>query len=115
MEVTFTYAVNREKYLKTFLNCADVPMSNNAAKQSIRNFIVGRKNCQVIDTVSGAESSVMLYGLAETEKANNLKPYECFRHLLEEIPKHMDDHNLEFIEELIPWSESLPELCRKSK
>ena len=111
----FTYAVNQEKYLKTFLNYADVPMSNNAAEQSIRNFTIGRKNWQVIDTVSGAESSAMLYGLAETAKANNLKPYEYFRYLLEEIPKHMDDHNLKFIEELLPWSETLPELCRKSK
>ena len=65
---------------------------------SKENFIIGRKNWQVIDTVSGAESSAMLYGLAETAKANNLKTYEYFSYLLEEIPKHMDDYNLEFIE-----------------
>ena len=78
-------------------------------------FFIGRKNWQVIDTVSGVESSAMLYGLAETAKANNLKPYEYFRYLLEEIPKHIDNHNLEFIEKLLPWSETLPELCRKIK
>lgn len=111
----FVYALNQEPYLKTFLDYADVPMSNNAAEQSIRNFTIGRKNWQVIDTPSGAESSAMLYGLAETAKVNNLKPYEYFRYLLEEIPKHMNDHNLEFIEELLPWSEKLPDLCRKSK
>lgn len=109
----FTYAINQEKYLKTFLGYADVPMTNNAAEQAIRNFTIGRKNWQVIDTVSGAESSAMLYGLAETAKVNNLKPYAYFRYLLEELPKHMDEHNLDFLERLMPWSNELPEECRK--
>ena len=30
------------------------------------------------------------------------------------IPKHMDDHNLEFCEVLLPWSEKLPAECRKA-
>ena len=30
-----------------------------------------------------------------------------------EIPKHMDDTNLDFLEDLLPWSEKLPEECKK--
>ena len=30
------------------------------------------------------------------------------------IQKHMDDHNLEFCEVLLPWSEKLPAECRKA-
>ena len=45
----------------------------------------------MIDTIAGAESSAIIYSLAETAKANNLKPYDYFKYLLTEIPKHLDD------------------------
>ncbi|MBQ6400805.1 MAG: transposase domain-containing protein, partial [Firmicutes bacterium] len=61
----------------------------------------------------GAEASAILYSLAETAKANGLKPYNYFKHLLTEIPKHMDDTELGFLEDLLPWSDKLPEDCRK--
>ena len=55
----------------------------------------------------------MIYSLEETEKANKLKIYKYLKHLLAEIPKHMDDTSLDFLEDLLPWSETLPEECRK--
>ena len=69
----------------------------------------------MIDTVNGATSSAIIYSIAETAKANQLKPYEYFEYLLTEIPKHMDDKNSNFLEELLPWSETLPENIRKTK
>ena len=51
----------------------------------------------------------------ETAKANNLKPYEYFEYLLTEIPKHMDDTDRSFLNDLVPWSEKLPENIRKPK
>ena len=69
----------------------------------------------MIDTVNGATSSAIIYSIAETAKANQLKPYEYFEYLLTEIPKHMDDKNSNFLEELLPWSETLPENIRKPK
>lgn len=47
------------------------------------------------------------------EKANNLKPYDYFVYLLEEIPKHMGETDRSFLEDLLPWSEKLPEGIRK--
>ena len=67
----------------------------------------------MIDTIHGARASAMIYSIAETAKANNLKPYDYFEYLLTEIPKHMEDTDLSFCEELLPWSPSLPEKCRK--
>ena len=69
----------------------------------------------MIDTVNGATSSAIIYSIAETAKANQLKPYEYFEYLLTEIPKHMDDKNDNFLEELLPWPETLPENIRKPK
>lgn len=69
----------------------------------------------MIDTVSGAKASAIIYSIVETAKANNLKPYEYFKHLLSVIPEHMEDTNISFLEDLLPWSESLLENIRKPK
>ena len=108
-----TYSLNQEKYLKTFLEDGEVPMDNNSAEQAIRPFCVGKKNWVMIDTIAGAEASAIIYSIAETAKANNLKPYHYFEYLLTEIPKHMDDHDTSFCEDLLPWSDKLPAECRK--
>lgn len=60
----------------------------------------------MIDTINGAHSSAIIYSIAETAKANNLKPYDYFVYLLEEIPKHMDEEDQSFPEGLLPWSEN---------
>ena len=67
------------------------------------------------DNINGAKSSAIIYSIAETAKANNLKPYEYFEYLLTEIPKHMDDTDRSFLNDLVPWSEKLPENIRKPK
>ena len=110
----FSYSINQEKYLKVFLDDGEVPMDNNAAEQSIRGFCIGKKNWVMIDTVAGAKSSAIIYSIAETAKANNLKPYDYFEHLLTEIPRHLDDTDRTFLDGLLPWSPNLPENCRKS-
>ena len=110
----FTYCVNQEKYLKVFLENGEVPMDNNAAEQAIRGFCVGKKNWTMIDTTYGAQASAIIYSIAETAKANNLKPYKYFEHLLTEIPKHMDDKSTDFIADLLPWSDKLPNDIKKN-
>lgn len=109
----FNYSLNQEKYLKVFLDDGEVPMDNNAAEQSIRGFCIGKKNWAMIDTIAGARSSAVIYSIAETAKANNLKPYDYFEYLLTEIPKHLDDTDRAFLDDLLPWSPNLPENCRK--
>ena len=69
----------------------------------------------MIDTIAGAKSSAIIYSIAETAKANHLKPYEYFEYLLTEIPRHMEEKDLSFCEDLLPWSPTLPERCRKHK
>ena len=110
----FSYSLNQEKYLKVFLDDGEVPMDNNAAEQSIRGFCIGKKNWVMIDTVAGANSSAIIYSIAETAKANNLKPYDYFEYLLTELPKHLNDTDRSFLEDLLPWAPSLPANCRKS-
>lgn len=67
----------------------------------------------MIDTIAGTKPSAIIYSIAETAKPNNLKPYDYFEYLLTEIPRHLNDTDRSFCEDLFLWSPSLPEYCRK--
>lgn len=105
------YSIHQEPYLRTFLSDGDVPMDNNYAEQAIRPFTIGRKNFVLIESSNGAKASAMIYSLVETAKANNLNVYQYFELLLTEIPKHMNDTTLDFLDELLPWSPKVQEQC----
>ena len=109
----YTYILNQEKYLRVFLEDGEVPIDNNASERAIRGFCIGKKNWQMIDSINGAKASAIIYSITETAKANNLKPYDYFEHILNEMPKHMDDSDRSFLEDLLPWSDKLPEGIRK--
>lgn len=113
LDDAFSYMLNQEKYLKVFLTDGDVPIDNNASERAIRGFCIGKKNWQMIDTIHGAQASAVIYSIAETAKANNLKPYHYFEYLLTEIPKHMNETDCSFLEDLLPWSPNLPKEIRK--
>ncbi len=110
----FEYCLNQEKYLRVFIDDPLVPLDNNPAERAIRNFCIGRKNWVMVDTVNGAKSSAIIYSIVETAKANDLKVYEYLKLLLTEIPGHMEDKDLSFLEDLMPWSKTLPEVCKRN-
>ena len=80
----------------------------NALKKS--NVAVNRKMLADMAVNQPEAFSVIV----ETAKANNLKPFDYVQHLLEEIPKHMNDKDCSFLEDLLPWSEKLPAGIRKA-
>lgn len=70
------------KLIRLFSTNGSVPIDNNTTEGTI----IGRKTWRLIDTVAGAKSSTIIYSIAETAKANTLKPYEYFEYLLEQLP-----------------------------
>lgn len=98
------YSIHQEPYLRTFLSDGDVLMDNNYAEQAIRPFTIGRKNFVCIEFSAGAKAIAMINSLVETAKANYLNVYEYFELLLTEIPRHMNDTDLSFLDNLLPWS-----------
>ena len=84
---------------------------NNFAEQAFRPFTIGRKNFVIMESDNGAKASAMLYSLVETAKANEVNTYQYLELLLTEIPKHMDDDNLNFLDELLPWSPRVQKEC----
>ena len=105
------YSINQEEYLRMFLTDGKIPMDNNYAEQAIRPFTIARKNFVLMESDNGAKASAMIFSIAETAKANNLNTYEYFELLLTEIPKHQDDKNLDFINDLLPWAKSVQQKC----
>jgi transposase len=61
------------------------------AENTIRPFVIGRKNWLFSVTPEGAAASAALYSLIETAKANGLEPYWYFRYLLENLPDAMTE------------------------
>lgn len=112
------YSVNQEKYLKVFLENPDVPLDNSASERAIRTFCLGKKNWMFHNSVNGASASALIYSISETAKINNLRPYYYFKYILTELPNHCDDKgNIDpaKLDYLMPWSDSLPEECRKPR
>jgi len=112
------YVLNQEKYLKVFLTDGDIPIDNSASERAIRTFCLGKKNWLFHNSVRGADSSALVYSISETAKLNNLRPYYYFKYILTELPKHCDEEgniDPDKLDYLMPWSENLPEECRKPK
>lgn len=77
------------------------PIDNNACENTIRPFVVGRRNWSFVDTVAGAEASANLYLLLQTCKANGIDGYAHLQKLLVELPKVSA---AEDYEALLTWS-----------
>jgi len=74
------------KRLIVYIEDGRLRSDNNLAENSIRPFVVGRKNWLFSGSPGGAHASAALYSLVETAKLNQLDSYKYMRYLLEKIP-----------------------------
>lgn len=107
-----SYCINHEDNLKVFLDNGEVPLDNNATEGALRSFCLHKHTWKLIDTIEGAKSSAIIYSITETAKANNLNPFRYLEYVLSEIMNHQDDRDQGFLDDLLPWSAKLPEICR---
>ena len=68
----------------------------------------------MIDSIKGAQASAIVYSIVETAKANDLKPYEYLKLLLSVMVEHIYDTDTAYLDDLMPWSENLPNVCKKA-
>ena len=87
-------------------------MDNNSAERAIRPFTIGRKNWVNMFSTNGAQASAVIYSLVETARANNIRVYDYLALLLTELPKHVDDKDNSFIQDLLPWSDNVQQKCQ---
>lgn len=95
------YAEGQWPKLERFVRNGNYPIDNNACENSIRPFVVGRRNWLFADTVAGANASANLYSLLQTCKANGIDGYQYLRQLLIALPKAKTADDFEA---LLPWT-----------
>lgn len=106
-----TYCKNQWNKLTAFLKDGRLEIDNNRSERSIKPFVIGRKNWLFSNTPRGAKASAVCYSIVQTAKENNLKPFAYLTYVLERLP-NIDINDPAAVDELLPWSPTLPEHCR---
>lgn len=91
------YAVSQRKYLENYLLDGRLEISNNRAENSIRPFVMGRKNWLFSNTPNGATASAVYYSLIVSAKENGLVPYEYLAKVFTDAPNGV------MLAKLMPW------------
>ena len=95
------YLNNQWSRLVGYLADGQYPIDNNRAENSIRPFVIGRKNWLFSQSQKGATSSANLYSLIESAKLNGLEPYAYLKQVFTRLP---NAETLEDVDALLPWN-----------
>lgn len=105
------YCLAQWPKLEAFLLDGRLEISNNRAERAIKPFVIGRKNFLFSKSTKGATASAITYSIIETAKANNLNPFFYLKYLFEKLP-NIDLENMDQLDELLPWAQSIPDECQ---
>ena len=87
-------------------------MTNNLAEQTVKSYVINRKNFLFSDTEKGADASAAVMSIIETAKRSKLDVFGYLMHLLTVLPEWGKNPTDEQLESVMPWSKSLPDLDR---
>ena len=94
------YLHNQWPRLIRYVDDGKYPIDNNRAENSIRPFVIGRKNWLFSNSQKGATASANLYSLIETAKLNGIEPYAYLKKVFTDLP---NVETVEQVEALLPW------------
>ncbi|OIQ58499.1 transposase IS66 family protein [Moorella thermoacetica] len=104
------YCLGQWDKLVAFLQDGRLELDNNRSERSIKPFVIGRKNWLFANTPRGAKASAITYSIIETAKENGLNLFHYLIHLFEKLP-NLDLQDKDALDQLLPWSETLPPVC----
>lgn len=61
------------------------------------------ENSVLMESDNGATASAMIFNMAEIAKANRINTDDYFEPPPSEIPKHQNDTDLKFLDDLLSW------------
>lgn len=108
-----TYARNQKQALLRFLEDGRIPLSNNAAENAIRPFVIGRKNWLFCKSNDGATAAANAYSLVETAKANGLDILKYLNFIFRHVPMANGKLTDEFLDSLMPWNLTIQAECKR--
>ncbi len=106
-----SYCQNHWEKLIVFLEDGRLEIDNNRSERSIKPFVIGRKNWLFSFSPRGATASAIIYSIVETAKENGLDPRKYLQYLFEEMPQ-INLKDKKALDDLLPWSELIPEDCK---
>jgi transposase len=109
------YCLNQWDKLTGFLKDGRLEIDNNRSERAIKPFVIGRKNWLFANTARGARASATIYSVMETAKENGLNPFQYLQYLFEQLPQLVNPSDPEALDGLLPWSPTLPIVCRVFK
>jgi len=95
------YTLKQWEKLIRYLESPYLTPDNNAAENSIRPYVLGRKNFLFNKSPDGARSSCGMYTLIETAKQNGIEPSGYLLELFEKAPFAISTEDWE---KLLPWN-----------
>ena len=95
------YCLNHWDGLTMFLKDGRLEVDNNLTEQQIKTFVMGRKNWLFSDTVAGAHSLAIHYGLMLTAKKHKLDPFKYYCAIIKRLPLCT---SIQDYEALLPWN-----------
>jgi transposase len=110
--VAIIYCLNQWNKLEAFMKDGRLEIDNNRSERSIKPFVIGRKNWMFANTPRGARASAIIYSIIETAKENGLNPFPYLTYLFDKLPQLEDLKDLNALDKLLPWSQTLPLTCR---
>lgn len=96
-----SYAISNRAGLEAYLEHPELTPSNNTAENSVRPFVIGRKNFLFSATTNGAGASACMYSLIESAKMQGLIPYHYLLYVFDRI---LQAKTYEDCEALMPWN-----------
>ncbi len=109
MEKAAVYAAGHKELLLNYLQDGRCEISNNRVERCAESYGTGRKNFLFHDTMAGAKSSVIIYSLVETVKANHFNVFQYLYTLLLYMPDYKNEPA--GVDALMPWSEFIKKSC----
>ena len=95
------YTLKQWDKLVKYLESSHLTPDNNASENSIRPYVVGRKNYMFHKSPEGAKSACGMYTLIETAKQNGVEPLKYMNELFKKAPLA---NSAEDWENLLPWN-----------
>jgi transposase len=80
------YTLKEWEKLQKYLDSPFLTPDTNLVENSIRPFVLGRKNWMFSGSPQGAHASATLFSLIETAKANGLEPYRYLKYIFTKLP-----------------------------
>ena len=106
------YAKEKDKGTGNTAGVSFMIVHYNATESALRNFCMHKHTWRLIDTINGAKASALVYSIVETAKENGVNPFRYLEFLLTEMMEHEEDTDYGFLDDLLRWSESIPDICK---